>query len=260
MIERTRGRHAPELFGSVAEAGRGEQFLHRRIVDIAHGLDACVGAERADVTAYIDDGFIERVAEAIARISAYKHATRLRHECGKAPDIAFNDDVRALQRDAASQPGIAPDDEATTVRRRARATAREATHFDRAGHHVLRDTGPRTPVHDNGGVLIHSSGVVASVPEDVDAHRRVEADCKTVRTIGILYAHALDAGEIAMQELIGLAHAASAQVEQPGRPGHGRHFGHTDHEYTSSGFGSNTEALRTSGRCASERNSDAIAT
>ncbi len=197
----------------MTQAGRVEHLFHGGEIGGGHLLQLSIRAERPNVAAHVDHRFVERVAETIAGVAAHEHAARLRHERGKTAHIAFDDDVRALERDAATKSRVPADDEPTAMRGSARATAGEAAHFDSARHHVLRDARAGVPVHDHGRELIHARRVVARVALDVDANGRVEPDGDVVRAIGILDAHARNAREITVQELVRLSHAARVQVE-----------------------------------------------
>ena len=99
--------------------------------------------------------------------------------------------------------------------------------------------------------LVHAAGVVAGMADDFDLDREVEPNRNVVGTVGIGNDDLLDAlpRGFLVQEIIDGAQRDFRQVKVQ-----------AVHTYISSGAGSNTLAFLMSGRCASERNSEAIAT
>src|SRR5262249_9157589 len=137
------------------------------------------------------------------------------------------------------------------VRGGAGAVGREALHVHLAAHHVLGHAGAGAALDDDLGELVHAGRVVAGVAGDRHLDRRVHADRDGVGPVRVDHRD-VPAGQLVgvpVQVLVERADTALAQVERQ-----------AFHTYISSGAGSKTVACLTPGRCASERNSDAIAT
>src|ERR1700727_1692596 len=73
VIERAPGGDALELTAGMRKARRRQQFLHGRMIALAHGLDARIRAERAHLAAHVEHGLVERVAQSVAGIAADHH-------------------------------------------------------------------------------------------------------------------------------------------------------------------------------------------
>src|SRR5262249_55491564 len=104
--------------------------------------------------------------------------------------------------------------------------------------------------------LVHTGGVVADVPADVDVGLDVQADGEVVHPgrVDDLDAPGRRQGrQLPVEEPIDLPHGRFRQVELG-------QAADTFHEYPLSGSGSNMLACATPGRWASERNSVATAT
>ena len=98
---------------------------------------------------------------------------------------------------------------------------------------------------------IHASGVVTGVAVHHHFERGVQPGGDVVGPVGVVHGDgaALGLAFGAVQKAVELTHRLLAQIEI-----------HAFHMYISWGAGSNTYAWSISGRCASERNSEAIAT
>ena len=132
---------------------------------------------------------------------------------------------------------------------------REAFHMDASAHHVLGHACAGAALDDHGRQLVHARRVVARVALHRNLHRGVQADREVVRAVRVGdddFAACKLVSRL-VQELVQLAHRLRRQIE--------RHlFDHAFHTYISSGAGSNTWAWLMPGRCASARNSLAMAT
>ena len=150
----------------VPETCRLEQSPELLVMFGAHLLGDAVRAQRRDLTAHVDPGLVDRVTQCVARIAAHHQAAGLGHEGAHVPDVAADDDVDALHRDATPRCGIAVDDQQSAVCGRAGGLGRVALDPHDAAHHVLGDAGACVAVDDDLGLLVHARGVVADVPDD----------------------------------------------------------------------------------------------
>src|SRR5436190_1633372 len=94
----------------------------------------------------------------------------------QALDLAADDDVDALHRDAATRGGIALDDQQAAAAGGPGILAGVAFDHDLARHHVLADAGSGRTVHGDGGTIIHAAAVIADAAAHIDADRLVDAD------------------------------------------------------------------------------------
>src|SRR3954468_13461335 len=95
VIQRPCRGHALEFARVVRKAGPLQQPAQAYAIVRTERLFACVGPEGFDAAAYIDHRFVQRIAERIARISAYDQRSCLRHERGEIADPSAHDDFDA---------------------------------------------------------------------------------------------------------------------------------------------------------------------
>jgi hypothetical protein len=68
-------------------------------------------------------------------------------------------------------------------------------------------------VYDDGRLLVHACGVITRVAVDIDSNRRVEANGNVVSTIGIRNRNLCYTTQIAVQELVEVAHGLLSEVK-----------------------------------------------
>ncbi len=240
--------------GRASKPARPEQFCDGRVVGFRHRLEARVGAERAHLAAHVDHGFVERVAQRIAGIAADHEAAGLRHEGGEAADAAADDDVAALQRDAAAQRGIAFDDQQPPCAEAPGAGGGEPLTRTVPDIMFSADAGAGVAVHGDVGVLVHAAQRSSRHGRRPRSRSGASQPAAMVcAPSGLLMRTCRDAGLLPRRGAG--SDSARAAALPPGRTAF------TPSTSTSLRASARTPcAWRTPGRCASERNSEAIAT
>ncbi|MNN36777.1 hypothetical protein D3C81_1506850 [compost metagenome] len=112
-----------------------------------HFFCDAIRAQRLNAAFHEDLGFVQRVAEGIASVTADHQTTSLPHEAAHVSNTTADHNVDALHRNAAACTGVTFNHQQTAMGSGASGLRSAAFHSNVAGHHVLCTADTNVTVH-----------------------------------------------------------------------------------------------------------------